>query len=123
MGMALPRGASNLPLPGEEPKNVFEDVLSVGAGTPMDVVSYTVPPGKEFFLDLVEGNSDAAGTLFEFFVGADKAAEKFNYWTRFSVEMFFNKNKYLAGTVLKLRATHQRPFAANFSGRIVGVLR
>lgn len=112
---------------GDPATNTFDEVTSVATSTLTTVVSYTVPAGLGFLLQLVE----ASGTnIAEYRVLLDTTliAKRRTYFggavnTDFKFDGFNNKGIVVAAaTVITLKVIHERPDTGDFSGRILGVL-
>jgi len=110
-----------------EVTNTFGLVTSVAASTSTSVVSFTVPVGKEFFLQHIE----ASGTniaQYDVFMDAARIARKRTFFGgAFNTEFFFvqtnNKGlKFIAGEKVELKVEHFRSMVGDFEGRIVGIL-
>lgn len=105
------------PLPN---KNVFNAVSSIASGSNTQVVVYTVPAGKTFFLDLIEFSGQNIAT-FQVVVNSSVEAQKETYFSGpLYGEFKFEKLKFTSGDVIELKVEHQRSETGDFNGRILG---
>lgn len=101
--------------------NTFDSVSSVASGSLVDVVTYTVPAGKLFKLSVIEASGC---NVSEYTVDIDGNTEGFkrSYWSNFNVDFNFIGLKLSAGSIIKLKAEHNRPSTGDFEGKILGIL-
>ncbi len=123
-GLSVPKTfASSLQIDGEV-LNIPGNANSVAVNATAQVVSYTVPAGKVFFLQLVEFNGSNIAD-YEVFKDTDSQAKKTIYWGGdFHGSFFFGNLKFLAGEIIKLEVTNISIDSnlGDFDGRILGVL-
>ena len=90
-------------------------------------MSYTVPVGKKFFLQLVEVSGENIA-VYDIFKDAAQIARRRTWWTGgFNTDFSFVKTNCLgvlfsAGEKVELKVEHSRTMTADFEGRITGVL-
>lgn len=101
-------------------KNIYDTAGSVASGSSQNIVTYTVPAGKKFFLSIVEfGGQNIAN--FEFLLDNVIEAKKRTWFNGpFFGEFFFNNLELSAGQKIDLKVENFRPTVADFEGRILG---
>lgn len=100
--------------------NTFSTVAAVASAATTDIVSYTVPVGKTFYLSYVEFSGENIAD-FEVLSGVTVIAKKRTYFGgQLSGEFLFERTRFAATTIVKLRVTHARPTTGDFEGRING---
>ena len=101
--------------------NEYGSVTSVASGSSTDVVTYTVPVSKKFYVDVVE-YSGTNIAKFDVQINSSVVATKYtNHGDSPSGEFWFNRYMLDAGDEIKLTIVHMRPYTGDFSGRILGV--
>lgn len=106
---------------GDNRINKFDNVVSVASATSTTIVTYTVPAGKKFSLELVE----VSGTnVADYTVEIDSAieAKKRTWWTEFNTEFEFKKFVVAATKVINIKVIHDRSEVGDFDARILGLL-
>lgn len=107
--------------------SIYNQITSIPRDTPSVILSYTVPAGKTFFVQLVEvGGDNVAHFTVE--VGASVAATARTWFNGPFIEHIrFDGTgnaglSLIAGVQIKVKVVHHRPVSGTFEGRIVGVL-
>lgn len=106
--------------------NTFGSISSLSSGSLTTIVTYTVPVGKKFFLQLVDGSGENIAT-YDLEVSSTAIARRRTYFgSSLDVVITFAQAskgiEYPAGTVIRLRVEHARTtMSADFDGRILGV--
>lgn len=107
---------------------LFSDVSSVPASTITDVLTYTVAPDQQLSLARIEMSGDNIA-VYEYYVNNVIAGRLRTYYggplnATFEFEDYPTKGlkPLVAGDVLKVRVTHQRPYVGAFEARIQGIL-
>jgi len=102
--------------------NIYSSVSSVASSSPTTIVSYTVPVGKKFLLQLIEGSGENI-SVFDVKLNAVPMARKRTYFgAEMNVDFLFASGLELsAGDVLILSVEHSRPFTSDYEGRILGI--
>ena len=112
---------------GFEYADSYSEVLSLASGSEVDLVTYTVPASKIFYLEVTEfGGTNIA----RYRIDVD-GTEISKAYTWFSGPLFseirfdsIDTGKPMtAGQVITIKVMHSRPAAGDFHGRIQGVLR
>ena len=121
-GLSVPKRLEAALSPDKDSRNIFNKIFSVASGATASIVSFTVPGGKIFFLDLVEfGGENIAN--YELFIGNSVEAKKRTYFSGpISGEFFFNSFIVDENIKIELKIQNFRPDTADFEGRILGVL-
>ena len=121
-GLSVPKRLEAALSPDKDSKNIFDTKAAVASGSTISIVSFTVPSGKIFFLDLVEFGGGNIAT-YELFIGASAEAKKRTYFSgSISGEFFFNSFIVNENIKIDLKVENFRPDIADFEGRILGVL-
>ena len=111
---------------GLEFKDVYAEAASVVSGVETDIVSYTIPVGKTFYLERVKfsGDNIAKYRLLLDGVEIEKCATWFSgpLFSEFNFGSIDYGKPITAGQVLTVKVLHVRPTAGDFQGRIQGVL-
>lgn len=104
--------------------NPYAEVTGVADGVPTDLVSYTVPGGKQSQLIRIEASGENIAE-YQLLLNGDEIGLKRSWWGgNLNVEFEFHSPKDVgfklaAGDTLLLRVTHYRPAAiAKFEARI-----
>jgi hypothetical protein len=102
--------------------SVFDESLSVAAGSNVDVVSYTVPVGKTFALAHVEGSGCSVS---EYTVLADTASigKRRTAHGAYDFTSPFGGVEFAAGTVIKVNANNTSGKVNDFAAKIVGSIK
>lgn len=101
--------------------NVFNNVNSVASGALTNIIQYTVPVDKVFYLKLVE----VSGTniaRYDVLFDASINARKRTYYTRYNEEFDFSRVQLTAGQVITIRVEHNSPMVGDFDARLTGNL-
>lgn len=119
-----PDGSINVNVSGqasEEVVSLFDEILLVPTNTELEIVSYTVPVGKSFRLDLGNSSGLCDGT---FYLKIDNDIQdiKRNSWTERNIE-FKGPLEVPESSKISINVIHLRPDPHNFEGRIAGFLR
>jgi hypothetical protein len=107
--------------------STYAEVLSVASAALTTVVTYTIPIGQTFNLQLVEFNGSNIAT-YTMEVDAVVEGKKYTYWSgpmfgEFVFTQSENKGLLLsASQVVRLRVIHDRLETGDFNGRILGIL-
>jgi hypothetical protein len=107
--------------------SLFDEVSPVAKNTPTEIISYTVPDGKNFYLQLVEVGGDNIGQ-YTVTVGATVLSVMRTWFNGPFIERArFDGVGNLGfviptGSILSVSVTHSRPADGKFESRIVGVL-
>lgn len=101
--------------------NTYAEVSSVASATLTTIVSYTVPIGKIFYLNLAELSGS---NIAEVFVTVNNVtiAKKRTYFTDYNAEFLFFGNAQAAGDVVAVKIEHNRALVGDFEARIIGGL-
>lgn len=102
--------------------NTYDTISAVPQNTTTTVVTYTVPVGKTFELDIVEFSGE---NIAKYQIDIDatiEATRRTNYGADLSGEFNMAGVCLAAGTIIKLTVEHPRPMSADFEGRITGTL-
>jgi hypothetical protein len=107
--------------------SIFDEVFPVARNTPTEIISYTVPSGKNFYLQLVEVGGDNIGQYTVTVNSSVLAVMRTWFNGPFIERARFDGAGNLgtvipAGGVLSVSVTHSRPADGKFESRIVGVL-
>lgn len=112
----------------KEVKSVFGEVSSVAVGATVDVVTFIIPIGWEFFLQRVEYSGNNIGT-FELYVDGGIIGRE-RTWFNGPLSDAFEFSSDLksglqlnAGQQLTMKVNNFRPSLGDFEGRIHGVLQ
>lgn len=109
------------------PFSVFGSVSAVVAGADTTVAQYAVPIGQVVFLVRVEF---AGSNIGQYSLYLDANVEQ-TTWTWFNGPMFGSWDFSIphlggvpvgGGTVIKVKASHNRPYIGEFTARIQGIL-
>lgn len=112
----------------KETTNVFGQSLLLASGADDIIVSYIVPLAKTFFLQAVEYGGQNIAT-YEVLVDGIVVARKRTWFNgtlsdAFDFESYGNQGLELsAGQEIELKVYNFRPDAADFEGRIFGILQ
>lgn len=103
--------------------NVFNEVNALAQGIETDILTYTVPIGNQFALQLIEYDGSNIAR-YEVLLNGNVVARKHTY---FSGDLhgtfdFRGAFKVSAGDIIKLRVSHNRPDVGQFSARLLGNL-
>jgi len=102
--------------------NIFNAISSVASGATNDIVTYTVPVGKTFALELVEFSGENIANYI-IYVDTDIVAYRRTWFGgSISGEFTFEGYRIAAGKVITLKVNNFRPSSADFEGRILGGL-
>jgi hypothetical protein len=106
--------------------SAFNSISSVAASTVTSLVTYTVPVGKIFFLQMIDvGGSNIA--KYDVFSGVTLIAIKRTYFGNpLATNIDFAQTncrglKFVAGEIITVKVEHLRPFIGDFEGRIIGI--
>jgi hypothetical protein len=105
-----------------EVKNIFNEISAVASGATVDIVSYTVPAGKSFFLESVEFDGQNVAEFSVEVDGEPIGKRRTHFAGGLSGQSFFGLFEIGEAKTVKLKVENHRPSVANFSGRINGVL-
>jgi hypothetical protein len=117
-----PDGSINVALAGI-PVSEFDEANAVVSGALERVVSYVVPVGYSFALQIAEFDGDNIAK-YELQVNGSVIARKHTWFSGgLSGEFVFNGSyRVSAGSTVRIMVTHSRPDPGQFSGRICGTL-
>lgn len=113
--------------PNDIPVSAFNSITAVPQAIETTIVTYTVPPGYKFWLQLVEV-SGSNSALFNIYIAAALSAAKRTYFggslnDEFKFIPVFGKGLELAaGTVVQAKALHDRTDTGDFEARVIGLL-
>ncbi len=102
-------------------QNVFGSISSVASSTLTDVVTYTVPAGKTFFLLHIEVSGDNIAE-YTVDIGGSTEAFKRTYFTHFNEDFEFKGVEVSESTTIRVKVEHNRTPLGSFEARIVGNL-
>jgi len=114
---------SSTPAVGQSVVSVYDEVTSLTSGILTDVVTYTVPAGKEAYLQRVtfNGQNIATYTLLNNAVTLNKLNTYFS-GPLFGEFSFYTASqeglKLIAGDVITLKVIHSRPTMGDFHGMV-----
>lgn len=112
---------------GKEFTNTFNTVNSVPSGSETLLVQYTVPLDKVFLINQAVGTGENIA-LFRLYIDNILVAISRTYFggeLNSAIKFVDGSDggfKLLSGQLIKLTVEHNRPFVANFEGRLNGVL-
>lgn len=110
------------PAASSSPTNTFDSVTNVASGSETTIVTYTVLAGTQIALDQVQFSGGNIA-LYSVYVDADKIATFRTYFGgELSGALTFSGLVVDPGSVLTLKVIHDRPYPADFEGRILGVV-
>lgn len=105
------------------PKSIFNEILSLGTGMTIILVTYTVPFATKAILQIADVSGENIAQ-YDAYINLDKIDTKRTYFggglnTNFNFIAGENEGLMLnSGDEVLLRVTHNRPDLANFNGRI-----
>lgn len=116
------------PLPDPEVTlNTLGEVAAVPQGVLTDILNYTVPAGKTFYLQLIELGGDNVA-LYSVYQDAAKIAVKRTWFAPgLNERLLFVQDlrrglQIDSGSILKVQVIHTRPDPGTFDARAVGIL-
>ena len=101
--------------------NLFDSAVVVSGAT-SNIVSFTVPAGKELELELIEFSGSNIATYEVEINGSVEAKRRTWFNGTLSGEFIFNKLLVDENLIIRLRVENFRPSSGDFEGRILGVL-
>ncbi len=111
-----------------EPINQFNDITNVASGSEAEIVSYTVPPATQFYLNFCQfsGENIAKYSVYidSILIGTSRTyfgsslSDHLDFQTDSGSAMIITSGKNISLTVI-----HNRPTTADFEGRIFGALQ
>jgi hypothetical protein len=118
---AIPVVVVDAPVSSETNINQFSEISSLVKSTLTDIVTYTIPVGKTFYLKMVEssGNNYAEYSVLR---GVTKIGSKRSSELDFNVNLPFHDLPFNSGEIISVKVIHERPQSGDFEGRIIGVL-
>ena len=114
--------------PDGEMLNYYGIAVAVPASVFTSVSSYTVPIGKEFYLQFIHVLGDNVAT-YTIQNGAIVIARSRTYFgTNLEAEIKFTQTKekglkFTAGETIQVFVEHERPYVGQFDSRIIGILK
>lgn len=102
--------------------NIYNEISSIPVGGTANIVTYTVPVGKVFFLLLAEFSGENIAVYTVFRDTAEEAKRRTHFGGDLTGEFYFNNLPILAGEQIKISVENFRDSPANFDGRILGTL-
>lgn len=113
---------------GSTATNVYAQISSVPNGSLTNVLTYVVPVGKTFFLQMMEAGGDNIGHYTLEVNGSviGTARTWFNgpFIERLRFDGIGNVGLPVAeGIIIRIKVIHYRPVAGTFEGRLIGVLK
>jgi len=102
--------------------NLFSEISSLASLATATIVTFTVPVGKVYFLDLVEFSGDNISE-YRVKIAATLEAKKCTYFGgKLTGEFLFNGISIPAGDVVLLEVFNFRGELADYAGRLLGRL-
>lgn len=106
--------------------NTFSSISSLGSAATSTLVSYTVPVGKKFYLEIAEVSGENRAS-YSVLIDSSVVAKKRTYFTKYNTDFSFDSDqagglKAVAGEVVKIDVTNNGDEVGDFDGRIMGVL-
>lgn len=101
--------------------NVFNEVISIAGSTNADIITYVVPPDKDFYLlrSAVSGDNYAYYFVTIDGISIDKIRTSRD---NFDIERNYDGVKVLSGSIIKVVVENYRNSASDFNARITGSL-
>ena len=100
--------------------NVFNDINALASGATNAIVTYTVPSGKTFALELVEFSGENIAN-YRIYIDSTKVAERRTWFGGdLSGEFIFRGYRVQQDKVITLEVNNFRSTTGDFEGRIVG---
>jgi len=111
-----------------EIQSYFNEALAVASGATQNIISFTVPPTKEFFLQRIEFGGQNVAEYEALLDGSIINRKRTWFNGNLSDQFEFATDskdglKLIAGQVLEVRVSNFRPDPANFEARIHGILK
>jgi hypothetical protein len=112
---------SSIEVINEHVINLYDESLAVPAAILTNVISYTIPIAKKFYLNLIQVSGENVAS-FTIDLNGTTIDKKRTYFTEYNMEFYFKSLKLIAGDILKVKVYHTRPMAADFNAKILGDL-
>jgi hypothetical protein len=119
---------SSNPIPVEfsesgEKINEFSEVTAVASGAETTILTYAVPPSKVLVMDKIEVSGTNISTFKVKIDGNDKA--RMHTWFNGNLGHVFDFNglQLNAGSIILIRALHNRPTTGDFEARLLARLK
>jgi len=100
-------------------KSIYDESLSVAKNNEIQLVTYTVPTGKTFYLKEVEFSGDNRAKYWVR-INTIRNGRQRTWDNHLNGRFNFYDMELVAGTFIELRMIHQRPQVGDFDGRIIG---
>jgi hypothetical protein len=100
----------------------YGEVLALAAASTSNIVSYTVPVGKVFYIESFTGSGENLAD-YEMTLDGVTIDKTRTYYTDLAFTLPQGYKKCTAGQVIVLKVTNFQPTSSNFEGKIIGVLK
>lgn len=121
MAVSSPTFRPIITIPGTT-SNVFNEIFALASGSLTNIVTYTVPVGKDGVLEKVSVSGSNVAK-YSIFVNATEIESAYSYFGgQLNVGFDFTSQasgyKLLAGDVVAVKVIHSRAMLGDFAGRI-----